>query len=122
MDMIHWLFGPQLIGVIMLICGYILKIYPPKSINGLYGYRTTSSMKNQQTWDMANNYSARVMIRLGAAAVLIGLLLTQVIDMQHEYLMAAATIISLIAIVIILFKSTEKQLKITFGQPGDEVL
>ena len=50
------------IPVLMILCGYLMYKHTPKDINGLVGYRTAMSMKNQETWDFANNYSALVCV------------------------------------------------------------
>jgi uncharacterized membrane protein len=122
MEITHLLLGPQLIGVIMLICGFLLKQYPPKDINGLYGYRTPTSMQNQQTWDLANSYSAKMMIKVGLIAIATGVVLTLLIDMQHAYYLAIAMIVSLIVIVVVLLRATEKKLKQTFDKDGNALL
>jgi uncharacterized membrane protein len=38
------------------------KLFPPKKINNFYGYRTKSSMKDQESWDTANRYSANALL------------------------------------------------------------
>jgi uncharacterized membrane protein len=38
------------------------KVLPPKNINDLYGYRTSSSMKNIENWNLANKYSTNLML------------------------------------------------------------
>ena len=48
----------------MLLLGWLLKKYPPKKINHLYGYRTQRSMKNQATWEAANTYSSLVFFKV----------------------------------------------------------
>ncbi|MEY4930338.1 MAG: hypothetical protein RI909_1062, partial [Bacteroidota bacterium] len=63
---IHQLFLiPALTGPVFMVMGVIMKKFPPKKINGFYGYRTSSSMKTQDRWDSAQNYSANEMIKLG---------------------------------------------------------
>ena len=47
------------------LAGYITKRFPPKKINHLYGYRTKTSMRNQEVWDFAQRYSASEMIKSG---------------------------------------------------------
>ena len=37
----------------------------PKHINFAYGYRTTMSMKNQDTWQFAHQYSGKIWFRSG---------------------------------------------------------
>ena len=53
------------VGFLFIIVGFIMYTFPPKKINGLYGYRTKSSMKNQQKWNFAQTYSAKVMMLTG---------------------------------------------------------
>lgn len=38
-----------LIPAVMIVAGFLMWKHPPKKINGFYGYRTTRSMKNQDT-------------------------------------------------------------------------
>lgn len=54
-----------LTGFIFCIVGLIIFKYPPKSINYLYGYRTSSSMKSQERWNFAQVYSAKKLIQSG---------------------------------------------------------
>ena len=37
----------------------------PKNINYTFGYRTTMSMKNQDTWQFAHKYCGKLWFRLG---------------------------------------------------------
>jgi len=53
------------VGILFILAGAILYVFPPKKINGLYGYRTGSSMENQQKWDFAQKYSAKIMMLTG---------------------------------------------------------
>ncbi len=57
-------------GVLFIVAGLILLKFPPKSINELYGYRTSGSMKNQERWDFAQKYSAKEMIKFGGVLLL----------------------------------------------------
>lgn len=43
-----------LIPVTMILFGKRFKDSPPKNINRLFGYRTSRSMKNQDTWEYAH--------------------------------------------------------------------
>ncbi|UFK97276.1 SdpI family protein [Kaistella faecalis] len=54
-----------LVGGILFVAGFIMYRFPPKKINYFYGYRTNSSMKNQDRWDFAQKYSARQMMVTG---------------------------------------------------------
>ena len=69
---------PVTTGLIFTILGFIMLKLPPKKINSIYGYRTSGSMKNQETWNFAQSYSAKEMIKLGALLAcysLLGILL-----------------------------------------------
>lgn len=77
---VEWLFGPEVIGLIFIIVGFIQKTWPPKHINSLYGYRMPSSKQNQETWDEANRYSARCMIKVGAFIFVLGIIATILIS------------------------------------------
>lgn len=54
-----------LMPVMMLLFGWIFIHRPPKTINGIYGYRTPMSTKNQETWDFAHQYFGRLWYRMG---------------------------------------------------------
>ena len=86
--------------------------YPPKKINGLYGYRTSSSMKNQERWDFAQIYSSREMIKLGLLISLNGF-----VGLLYHPDETPATILGLaimIVTIIILFIRVELAIKRKF--------
>lgn len=59
------------VGIVFILAGIILYVFPPKKINGLYGYRTQTSMQSQQKWDFAQTYSAKIMMLTGLIFTLI---------------------------------------------------
>jgi uncharacterized membrane protein len=61
------------LGVVILIAGIILLLFPPKEINNIYGYRTSSSMRNKDNWDRANKYCSRLLIIFGIIILLLSL-------------------------------------------------
>lgn len=63
-----------LIPAVMLYFGQRFLKKPPKNINGLYGYRTSRSMKNQQTWDFAHQVCGKFWFRTGAVMLPLSLL------------------------------------------------
>lgn len=65
---------PVSTGLIFIISGFIMLIFPPQKINNLYGYRSPSSKRNQETWDFAQKYSSMELIKLGGLLALSGLL------------------------------------------------
>lgn len=56
---------PLSTGIIFIIAGFIMLKFPPKEINSLYGYHTTSSMKSKERWIFAQHYSSKKMIITG---------------------------------------------------------
>ena len=65
---------PFFVGLIFLAAGIITWSFPPKKINSLYGYRSTSSMKSQERWTFAQEYSSKEMIKLGLLLFICGFL------------------------------------------------
>ena len=61
---------PIVCGSILLIAGFLLYKFPPKRINILYGYRTKSSMRNQETWDFSQRICAKVSMKAGGLSAL----------------------------------------------------
>src|SRR5690554_2093359 len=60
-------------GLIFLLGGMIMKIWPPKEINMLYGYRTRLSTSSDRAWKLAQKHSANTMLKYGLIMIIIGL-------------------------------------------------
>ena len=104
---------PLITGPIFVLAGIILLKFPPREINGLYGYRTLSSMKNQERWDFVQHYSAKEMIKLGGL-----LLLASTLGLLYQPVDIISLLIGiglLILMVIFLFVRVEKAIKERFG-------
>jgi uncharacterized membrane protein len=120
MNLTDWIVGPQLIGLIFIIVGFIQTRFPPKHINNLYGYRMPSAMKNQQTWDEANSFSARYAIKLGVIMIIAGLVAMvclNLIIMKESMRMglhAALFIVSALLTAVLLITGTEKHMSKVF--------
>ena len=66
-----WVFAMAmdlLIPAVMICFGRRFLRRPPKDISAVYGYRTTMSMKNRDTWRFAHKYCGRLWLRIGIAA------------------------------------------------------
>ncbi|MBL6010179.1 hypothetical protein C7B63_12995 [Bacillus halotolerans] len=99
-------------GGLMMIAGLFIKLFPPKSINSVYGFRTRRSMSDQKLWNEANRYSAALMILSGLIVLGAGVLLRSSFIILQLILLVAACIITFIL--------TEKRLKhMTQSQGGD---
>lgn len=117
---VDWIMGPQLLGLIFLAAGYIQKTYPPEEINSLYGYRTTRSMANQQTWDEGNKYSTALMIKWAWMFLIAGFALAVImvfinIDLKVKALIKVGLMLAgAFSLVAILTIYTERHLKKLF--------
>ncbi len=100
---------PALVGIIFIITGILMQVFPPKKINPLYGYRTRRSMENQQNWDFSQKYSAKLLTVLGIALVLISSL--NIFFNIQDDLEKIISAILIIGSVIFLFIKTESKLK-----------
>ncbi|MFZ5353137.1 MAG: SdpI family protein [Bacillota bacterium] len=45
--------------------GLLWRKHPPKTINFAYGYRTSWSMKSQETWNFAHKYAGKIWLYTG---------------------------------------------------------
>ena len=73
----RWLVPLLLIPVFMLLMAVLFHYKQPRHINQIYGYRTSLSMKNQDTWVVANQSASGCFLytTIGFLTVLILLLL-----------------------------------------------
>lgn len=65
---------PVSTGLIFVIAGFVMLMFPPQKINNLYGYRSSRSKKSQESWDYAQKYSSKELIKFGVLLALSGLL------------------------------------------------
>jgi uncharacterized membrane protein len=119
-EVMAWVIGPHLIGLLFMLIGLVQKNFPPKKINNYYGYRMPSAMKNQQTWDEANCYSAIMALKIGAWMFVIGLMLTVLAHIitfpaNAKFLFTyLVLLVSSMGSVLILITATENHLDRTF--------
>ena len=99
----------------MLLLGWLLKKFPPKKINHLYGYRTQRSMKNQATWEVANTYSSLVFFKVSLYSFFIPVGLY----FLYPQLNVLITIVTNTLLLLCVIYSTEKQLKTRFDTQGN---
>ena len=94
----------------MLLLGWLLKKFPPKKINHLYGYRTQRSMKNQSTWEAANAYSSLVFFKVSLYCFFIPVALY----FLYPQLNVLITIITNTLLLLYVLYATEKHFKVPF--------
>ena len=105
----------------LTVVGIVFWKYPPKKINGLYGYRTTRSRKSQEAWDFAQRYSAKLLTIFGFAALNVAAaahLFRNRLCVNSDYLMLYDICITLLLSIIVAIPPiilTELELRKRFG-------
>lgn len=113
-----------LVPATMVLFGRIFLKKAPKEINALYGYRTTMSMKNKETWEFAHHYFGKIwlvcgLILLPGTAVA----MIPVIGKADDSVGTWGGVISLIQILFLIgtIIPTERALKKTFDRNGNRI-
>lgn len=105
----------------MLIFGRIMWKHTPKNINYIFGYRTTRSMKNNDTWKFAHHYCGQLWWKLGII-MLVPTVFAHIpfYDSNENTIGIVTTIIMTIQIINLIASifSTERKLKNTFNDDG----
>lgn len=110
-----------LIPVIMLGIGYTFRKHPPKTINWGYGYRTSRSMKNQDTWDFAHQNCGKIWLRAGCVMLPVTVLLMIFLIGQGDDVLGLWSVAIEIVQTVLLVGSiipTELALKRRFDEQG----
>ena len=110
-----------LIPAIMLGAGKLFLKDSPKDINWIIGYRTTMSMKNEDTWSFAHKVAGAFWWKWGWVALVItavGMLL--LLGRSVELVSTAGCILMFLQLIPVLavIPHTEKALRNTFDKDG----
>lgn len=100
---------------------YFLK-NTPKEINSVFGYRTTMSMKNRDTWDFAHKYFGKIWYICGLVLLPFSIILMFFVLGQNKDVIGTLGIILCFIQIITLIGSifpTEKALKKNFDKNGN---
>lgn len=124
--MVFWVFLTicnLILPVLMIVTGKVFMKNPPGKINVIYGYRTSHSMKNQDTWNFAHFYCGKLWWKIGwimLPLTIIGML--PVIGKSDDIVGGLGTVIIIIECVIMFMTvfSTEKALAKKFDKDGNE--
>lgn len=111
-----------LIPVCMIAFGRYFGHHTPKEINYLFGYRTTMSMKNEDTWQFANRYMGKLWWKLGWILLVVSIVLSLLLLGRDDDIIATyASVISIAQIVPMLASiiPVEKALRNTFDRDGN---
>ena len=115
---IFLLFMNSLIPLMMLIFGFLWKKSPPGGINWVYGYRSSMSMKNAETWEFAHKHNAKIWRWTGSIWLVISILLMLKFNNNYEQVSEWVNIIGLVLILLSLIP-TEIALRKKFDKDGN---
>ena len=111
-----------LLPLMLLIVGFWMRKAPPKDINHLAGYRTATSMKNQDTWDFAQAYSGKMMRVMGWISLLIAVVpMLFVMGASEDAISIVGLIVCGVLLIplLLVIPLTEKALQKTFDKDGN---
>ena len=60
-----------LIGLVFIVIGILMRLYPPKDINRTLGYKTPFAMKNKDTWNEGNRFFCILIIGGGILFIIL---------------------------------------------------
>lgn len=113
-----------LIPLIILIGGLFMKYKTPKKINGWVGYRTTMSMKNEETWQFAHNYCGGLWIKIGLILTLIaiaGCMISAFSGYVVASIISVILMVIQVATLLLSIAPTERELKKHFDENGNKI-
>jgi uncharacterized membrane protein len=111
----------MLIPLIMIVFGWLFQHGFPKSRSSFLGYRTTMSMKNDDTWRFAHEYCGRIWLITGLilfAVTSVFMVLTMNSDESLKSLISGLLIILYVIPLLVSVILTEKALEKTFDTRG----
>ena len=111
-----------LIPAIMLGAGKLFLKKAPKDINWIFGYRTTMSMKNEDTWAFAHKVAGAFWWKRGwVALVVTTITMLVLIGQSVEFVSSAGCILMFLQLIplIAVIPHTEKALRNVFDKNGN---
>lgn len=110
-----------LIPFTMIGVGRLFLTKAPQNINATFGYRTTMSMKNQETWDFAHKYCGKLWFKCGNVLLPLSVIpLLFVLNKDIEIIANVGLIIAAVQFILLIGSifPTEAALKKTFNKNG----
>ncbi len=119
-----WIFlflSNLLIPFLMIGFGWVMLKHPPKSINAIYGYRTSMSMKNIDTWKFAHAYCGRLWWKAGWLMLVFSMIIQlPFLDKNENIVGTVGGILCMVqcAVLILSIFPVERALKANFNRDG----
>ena len=111
-----------LIPAIMLGAGKLFLKKAPKDINWIFGYRTTMSMKNEDTWAFAHKVAGAFWLKWGWITLVITVVtMLLILNKSNEVISVVGCIVMFAQMIplIAVIPHTEKALRNTFDKAGN---
>ena len=105
---------------IMIIFGLLWKNHPPKSINWLYGYRSSRSMKDEETWKFAHEYQGRLWRWTGSLLLVLILIYSLLFTKSYKEIPSWVFYGELVILILTIIP-TEIALWRKFDKDGNEI-
>lgn len=120
---LYYLVYSLIIPFIMIISGILESKGCMKKINSLLGYRTRRAMRNEETWQFAQNYFGKSMFKFGRVLLIICIVVflpMLILSTSEDIMSRVCAILTIIGIVLLLCISiaTEVALKNNFSVDG----
>lgn len=104
---------------IMIVFGRLWQDRPPKEINSVYGYRTSRSTQNEETWEFAHAFVGRLWFRLGRVLAGITIAAGILLNGTPAFLAGMTAVLILQMVMLILtIPITERRLQLEFDRYG----
>lgn len=84
-----------LVGLLFLLMGLLMKIFPPKTRKNIYGYRSFLATRNEETWQEANHFATKHSLKIAYVLIGIGIVIGFFFKTQNNwyYLFSVGTVI-----------------------------
>lgn len=119
--LVFYMITGLLLPTLLVGLGAVFRTHPPKNINMAYGYRTSRSMKSQESWDFANRYWGNLVFYAGLVSEGATLAVLAAWYLMAPGQMGNLSLVTVSLQMVLLFVSiplTERQLKIRFDDNG----
>lgn len=110
-----------LVSLTMIIFGLLFYYKPPKEINGVYGYRTSMSRKNRQTWEFAHRYCGKLWVLAGNAMLpfaAMGMFFVRYADVDTIGTWGGILVLVQCIVLVLTIPLTERALRKNFDKNG----
>ncbi|WP_040195492.1 SdpI family protein [Candidatus Soleaferrea massiliensis] len=90
-----------LLPLVMILLGFLLKLFPPKYDNAIFGFRSERSLSSKEMWRYAQQSFAKKSL-LAGAIILVALMFVNMLWPLHQPILnITAVTVSVIALVVI---------------------